>query len=127
MCGGCIILLTLEWLLTIFRLEDTEFCRRRRVTVTPAQFCSVETCGFDADEDPVFGWQGWLGVGVVDGEARGGRVSAGGGEDRGGHGAGGFVGPGRHDESGDCLGKGRRGLLVRSILLDGWARTLGLR
>ena len=98
--------------LVVLGLEYTEFCRRRRITAASAQLCSVETGGFDTNEDPVFGWQGGLGPGVVDGEARGRWVSTGGCEDGGGHGAGGFVGPGWHDGCGDGLGEGRRGWLA---------------
>lgn len=49
-------LLYLWRILVVFGPEYTKFSQPRLVIVTSAQFRSVEAGGFDADEDPVFGW-----------------------------------------------------------------------
>ena len=76
--------------------KHTEFGQGGGFVGAAAQFGSVQAGGFDAHENPVCGWRGGFGVGMVDGEAGGWRLGAWGGEDCSGHGAGWGVGPGRH-------------------------------
>ena len=83
--------------------ENAEFWRGGGFVGATAQFGSVQTGGFDAHEDPVYGWRGGFRIGWVSGEAGGWGVGAGGGEDGGGHGAGGDVEPGRHDGKGGLM------------------------
>ncbi len=40
----------------VFGFEHAELSQPRDITVTSAELGPIEASGFDADEDPVFGW-----------------------------------------------------------------------